>query len=198
MGGTNTARRPNTGKPTGRKRRSPQGSRWRALLRALSLLRLPRPISFVLRAGFVVLFLGALGLVAAHIRLSAGPLSLKFLVAPIEQAINHELSGMTIKIGDAVMRRTDGWAGIEFQLADVRLQDGERQLIAQAPAAAVRLSRPALLQGRIAPERVDLIRPRLHLFFSADGGASLSFQRAGEGRFGADMAMRFIPDHAAA
>jgi len=119
-------------------------------------------------------------LVAAHVRLSQGPMSLAFLVAPIERAIDAELGGLTVKIRDAVMQRTGGWTGIEFRLTDVRLLDSDRMMIAQAPAAAIALSRSALLQGRVAPARVDLIRPRIRLFYSSEGGLSLNFQRAVE------------------
>src|SRR5262249_58972115 len=52
--------------------------------------------------------------------------------------------------------------------------------LALAPAASIALSARALLAGRIAPESIDLISPRLLLFFGDDGSLSVKFSHPGE------------------
>jgi hypothetical protein len=107
--------------------------------------------------------------------LSRGPISISFLVAPIERVVNASLTGFRFDIGDAVLRRSDNNDyGIEFRLADVRLVDTEGAPIVEAPLASADLSLPALLSGRLAPGQVDLIGPRLFLHYSEDKGLSVS------------------------
>jgi hypothetical protein len=69
---------------------------------------------------------------------------------------------------------------LEFLLKNVRVSDDGDTPLAIAPSAAVSLSRRALLSGRIAPESVDLISPRLLLFYGEDGSLSLAFSHPGE------------------
>ena len=54
-------------------------------------------------------------------------------------------------------------------------------MVASAPQAAVELSTSALWSGRIVPARVELIEPRLFLFYSDGGGLSMSFSKPVEG-----------------
>lgn len=111
------------------------------------------------------------GLYAA---LSSGPISMSFLVRPIERAVNASMSGFRFDIGDAVLRKSDNGYGIEFRLADVSVvgEDGDR--IVDAPLASADVSLTALTRGRLAPQQVDLIGPRLFLHYSEEKGLTLS------------------------
>ena len=62
----------------------------------------------------------------------------------------------------------------------MRVTDAGNVPLALAPSASVSLSRKALLSGRIAPESVDLISPRLSLFYSEDGTLALKFATPAE------------------
>jgi len=115
-----------------------------------------------------------------YVRLSHGPLSLKFLVAPIERGIDAELDGDTVKIDDVVVAFS-GKGGLEFRLRNVRMHEPDGDVVASAPQAAVELSTSALWSGRVVPARVELIEPRLFLFYSEDGGLSLSFSKPVDG-----------------
>lgn len=121
---------------------------------------------------FVVLALLAAGL--AYFRLRQGPISLAFLAAPLERSINSELQGYAARIGDAIVRLTEN-GRLEFRLAEVSFEEQDGDVVASAPLAAVELSQKALLQGRFAPSRVELIEPRLFLSYSPSAGLSLSF-----------------------
>jgi hypothetical protein len=149
-------------------RKSPKRPKRRGR-RLVSLLTLLIPL----------VFLAALTATLCYVRLSHGPISLKFLVGPIERGIEGELGGSQVRIEDALVRLTDSGA-VEFRLSNVRLSDRDGQPIASAPLAAVELSGAALWQARVAPSRIELIDPRLLLVYTEEGGLSLSFARSSE------------------
>lgn len=120
---------------------------------------------------------GALGL--TYVRLKHGPISLKMLIPPIASGIAGELGGAGVRIEDAVVQL--GEAGqIEFELREIHLLDADGAVLARAPSATVEISRSALLRGRVAPEKIFLVSPRLVLFYAEDGTLSLSFPRASD------------------
>jgi hypothetical protein len=130
--------------------------------------------SVFILAPFALLLLLIFGL--GYVRLRHGPVSLKFLVAPIERGINAELDGSSARIDDVVVALS-GAGGIEFQLRNLRLRERDGDEVASAPFAAVELSASALWSGRVVPARVELIRPRLLVSYSDTAGLSLSFTK---------------------
>ncbi len=140
----------------------------------LSAMR--RPISWVLRGlgglAAALLILGAIG----YFRLSQGPISLQFLVSPIEQSLNRELLDVSVKVRDAVLRRS-ARGGVEFRLTNVVLSDADGVPIALAPLAAIEISGLALMRGQIAASRIDLIGARMLLLQGQDGNLSLQFSK---------------------
>jgi len=109
-------------------------------------------LSLEVCTGFIVV--GIVALVLVYGRLSQGPISMSFLVAPVEKSVNGQLRGPSIDIGDAVVRLSDG-GGIEFRLKTVRLYDQGGVVVAEAPFASVGLSAQALLTGRLAAGVAD-------------------------------------------
>ena len=101
------------------------------------------------------------------------------MAQPIARSIAADLPGVTVSIEDAQALLTEH-GGIEIRLANVRFADPDGASIARAPLAAVRLNMNALWQGRIAPQRVVLIEPRLLLLYSREQGLTLSFTRGTE------------------
>ena len=130
--------------------------------------------SVFLLAPFAMLLLLVVGL--GYVRLRHGPISLKFLVAPIEHGIDAELDGSSVRIDDVVVSLS-GRGGLEFRLRNLRMREPDGDVVASAPLAAVELSTSALWSGRIVPARVELIQPRLLLSYSDDTGLSLSFSK---------------------
>ncbi len=126
-------------------------------------------------AGLIVT--GGVLLALMYGSLNQGPISLTFLVPTIEESINRELTGVTVKIDDFIVQHSEGESGMSFRLRNVRLIDNAGAIVAQAPSAAVGLSGRALLYGRIAPGSVDFIGPRLLLFYTPETGLSLTFSR---------------------
>jgi hypothetical protein len=135
----------------------------------------------LLVAGKMAVLAGLALLIAVglfFVRLLQGPISLSFLIPPIQRAIAEDGSGLRVDIADAAVRLAGGQ--LEFVLSNVRVSDDADTPLALAPSAAVSLSRRALLSGRIAPESVDLISPRLLLFHGEDGSVSLAFSHPSE------------------
>jgi len=120
-----------------------------------------------------LIIVGAVILALVYGRLSQGPISMAFLVEPVEKSVNGQLRGPTIDIGDAVVQLSDG-GGIEFRLKTVRLYDETGVVVAEAPFASVGLSARALLVGRFAAGSVDLIGPRVLLRVDDEQGIAFS------------------------
>jgi AsmA-like C-terminal region/Protein of unknown function len=114
-----------------------------------------------------------------YARLLHGPVPLGFLVEPLQRAIAEELAGFGVEIDNVAARLNDRHQ-LEFELSNVRIADSSNVPLAVAPSATFSISHRALLQGRIAPESVDLISPRLLLYLSEDGKVSLQFSAPNE------------------
>jgi AsmA-like C-terminal region/Protein of unknown function len=114
-----------------------------------------------------------------YARLLHGPVPLAFLVEPLQRAIAEELAGFGVEIDNVAARLNDRHQ-LEFELSNVRIADSSNAPLAVAPSATFSISRRALLQGRIAPESVDLISPRLLLYLGEDGKLSLQFSAPAE------------------
>ena len=99
------------------------------------------------------------------------------LVPTIEESINRELAGVSVKIDDAILQRASDGPGVLFRLRNIRLVDENGAILAQAPLAAIGMSGSALLSGRLAPGSVDFVGPRLLLAYEPGQGVSLSFSR---------------------
>ncbi|MBX2806876.1 MAG: hypothetical protein KTR19_12950, partial [Hyphomicrobiales bacterium] len=130
----------------------------------------------------IMLVLLGVGFGALYARLSQSPISLSFMVPPIERAVNSSLDGMSFEIGDAVIQRSPTHVlGIEFRLAAVRLLGEDGAPIAESPFASGGFSVAALFSGRLAPSHLELIGPKLYVYFSDENGLALSFseQRSG-------------------
>ncbi len=154
----------------------------------LQLARLSNRSAHVCREVFAgILVVGLIAIVLGYGRLARGPISLPGLVPPIEDAINEQLSGLHVKIDDAVLQRSDEGPGVLFRLRNIRLIDPDGEVVAQAPLAAIGMSGSALLTGRLAPGSVDFIGPRLLMSYNDDQGLSLAFSKPGED---ADALMR--------
>ncbi len=171
---------PSTGGPrTGAPR--PGARRPSAAERATTRSRQRRlaTLSFLAKAVGIPAFAAALALGLLDVKLLHGPVSLSFLIQPIERAIAEEVAGLRVRVEGAVLRLGDA-GQIEFELKNVRVTDAGDVPLALAPSAIVSLSRRALLFGRIAPESLDLVSPRLSLFYGEDGNLSLKFSKPAE------------------
>lgn len=135
---------------------------------------------------FIVLLVLAVAL--TFVRLKHGPISLSFLVPPIERSLNAVLKGYVASVDDAIVRLTDDFR-FEFRLQNVRFAEADGDTVASSPLASIEISRDALLKGMVVPSRVELIEPQLFLTYAPDKGLRLSFsqlQDRPEGEVGVD------------
>lgn len=146
--------------------------------------------SVVGRVAIAVALIGAVGFALLYARLVYSPMSMSFLVPPIEKAVNRALTGLHFDIGDAVLRRSDSGLGIEFRLTTVRLVDESDSPIVESPFASANISLRALLTGRLAAGEIDLIGPRLFLQYSEERGLALSFADPRESKTDLDASKR--------
>ena len=117
--------------------------------------------------------------IAFYGRILYGPISLKVLADPIARSIAAEMPELGVNVEDALVRLNEQ-GELEFRLRNVRLLDAEGSPVAVAPLAALELSADALWSGRLSPEKVVLIEPRLLLTHSPEGGLAFSFTRPAE------------------
>jgi hypothetical protein len=109
--------------------------------------------------------------------LQHGPISLSFVRGAIERAMAGELGGRTVKIDDVEILFADNHR-LTLALRNVAVNDVDGAPLIQAPRANFSLSRTALARGHVAVRRVDLIGPRIHVFYSETGAISLKFTPA--------------------
>ncbi|MEZ5851144.1 MAG: AsmA-like C-terminal region-containing protein [Hyphomicrobiaceae bacterium] len=141
----------------------PRSLLWRVLV---------RPMTACGYVALILLPLCLLGLGLVYLKLRNGPISLGFLVPPIERALNAELPELRVSVHDAVLRLSER-GGLEFRLAAVKLRDKRNRVIASARLAGVELSTRALWKGVIAPARIELLEPTMFLTHDAQGRLSL-------------------------
>ena len=135
-----------------------------------------RIVLFVAAALLPFVMLAAMGVGLLYMRLMHSPLSLPFMTSIVERQISQQLDGLPVSIGDVVV----GLVGqhLELRLKNVRVMDERRALVAYAPLAAMEVSRRAFFSGRVAPSRIVLIEPQMRLFYSNEGGLSLTFSKS--------------------
>lgn len=132
------------------------------------------PTILLLKCFAILLPVAALGVGLIYLRLLQGPISVGFIVGPVERGLNAELVDFSVKIEGAIVQLSERNA-LEFRLRNVSVADADGDVVALAPLAGVNISYRALLGGRIAPSRVELIQPRVLVSRTDDGRLSLSF-----------------------
>ena len=106
-------------------------------------------------------------------RLSEGPVSLAFLSPSIERALEGEQGRFRIRLDDTIL----AWAGwernLDIRVLNVRAIGPDLATIVSVPEMSVSFSVQALMQGRVAPRRIELIRPTLNLIRHEDGSVGV-------------------------
>ena len=136
-------------------------------------------VTIELLVGFLVLSAFLLGLF--YYRLEKGAIDLNFIVPSIENAINEQLSDLSVKIDSAFIGKNTHSAGVHFRLRNIVLFNKNNEAIANAPLAAVDLNGQALMWGKIAPSQVVFIKPTLEIVHHEGRGLSLSYTDGNNG-----------------
>ncbi|MBT3070689.1 DUF3971 domain-containing protein [Rhodomicrobium sp. Az07] len=128
-------------------------------------------VGWRLSAVFALMFSLAVG--ALYAKLLTGPISFAFLVPAVQDRLNAQLDGYSLRVGDAILRLSSSW-GLEFRLADVSVVDENNQEIAKAPLASVDLSETSLLKLALAPSQIKLLGPKILIFNLPGRGLTLT------------------------
>ncbi len=110
---------------------------------------------------------------AFYWRLNQGPISLAFMGKSIEQAINKQLPGFKISLGETELELDTETGTPNVRVRNIVLRDSEGDTIASAPKAGVALETANLLRGVVSIQSLDLIGPRINIRRNLDGSMQL-------------------------
>lgn len=99
----------------------------------------------------------------------SGPISLHFLTPYVRDALNIGVQGVRIDLEDTILAWADQDRRIDIRVRGVKIFDSGDRVIAGVPEMSLGVSGRALLGGRVALTRVDLLRPELRLIRNLDG-----------------------------
>lgn len=128
-------------------------------------------------------------------RLNQGPISLAFMGNSIEQAINRQLPGFKISLGETELELDPDTGTPNVRVRNIVLMDSDGTTIASAPKAGVSLEGASLLSGTVSIQSLDLIGPRINIRRNLDGTLQLGIDNDA-----ADSAQEIVlePDSTAA
>ncbi|MBJ7417062.1 MAG: hypothetical protein JHC88_16685, partial [Niveispirillum sp.] len=135
------------------------------------MLRRTALILLELVTGLLLVVLLAGGYLAFRLT-QQGPIGVDFITPYLTQELSRE-GPVTLEID-----RTElAWVGfgtpIDIRVKGVEAHGASGALLATVPEMRLGLSVPALLRGRVAPTRIDLVEPSLYAERTADGGFRL-------------------------
>jgi hypothetical protein len=121
-------------------------------------------VARVVLEGFVVLAMASVvGVALAAWRFAQGPVALDALLPHIEPAVERALPGYVIGVDGAELAWRGWQRGLDLRLTGLRIDGRDGTRIARFAEATVRLSRAALLRGRIAPTALVVDGPELRV-----------------------------------
>lgn len=110
---------------------------------------------------------------AFYWRLNQGPISLAFMGKSIEQAINDQLPGFHIALGETELELDTDTGTPNVRVRNLILTDSDGETIASAPKAGVALEASSLLRGVVSIQSLDLIGPRINIRRNLNGSMQL-------------------------
>ena len=108
-------------------------------------------------------------------RLTQGPIDLGGLTPFVQQLVNPPGSGIQVAISRARLGIDRQTRQLDLRLEDVRVADADGEPFAAFPDISASFSLGSLLQGKLAPTRLVIERPLLHLVRDEAGVIHLRF-----------------------
>ncbi|HEX9536168.1 MAG TPA: AsmA-like C-terminal domain-containing protein [Stellaceae bacterium] len=108
-------------------------------------------------------------------RLTQGPIDLGGLTPFVQQLVNRPGSGMQVAISRARLGIDRQTGQLDLRLGGVRVADADGEPFAAFPDMAASFSLGSLLQGKLAPTRLLIEHPLLHLARDEAGAIHLRF-----------------------
>lgn len=124
-------------------------------------------------------------------RITSGPISLDFMTPWVQQALSDPEHGIDVSVEHTVLSHEPGSATLDLVAQGVHLRrtDGSAEVV--LPRVSLDLSVRAALSGTLAPTRIVLTAPQLHLTRQPDGTVHLGI---GEGAGAEDLASGMLAD----
>jgi hypothetical protein len=113
---------------------------------------------------------------ALYWRLSQGPISLAFLGDSIENAINAQIPGMRISLGETEIELDTATRTPHVRAQNLVLTADDGQVLASAPKAGVALDASRLLRGVVSVTTLELIGPKVSAKRNLDGSIVLGIE----------------------
>ena len=108
-------------------------------------------------------------------RLTQGPIDLGALTPFVQKLVDRSTGGVQVAISRARLGIDRQTGQLDLRLGGVRVADAEGEPFAAFPEMAASFSLGALLQGKLAPTRLVIERPLLHLVRDEAGAIRLRF-----------------------
>jgi hypothetical protein len=120
----------------------------------------------------VIVFLTGLAAGMGYVRLRQGPIALDMLAPMVARALAAELAGRQVRI-DGLDLELDEQQRLRLVVRQMQITEADGAPLALTPKARLQLSTVALRRGVLAPERIELVGPRLQVAFGEDGALSV-------------------------
>lgn len=137
-----------------------------------------------------VVVVAVVGVGAFAWRLSEGPIEIDWARPHLSEALSDPNSGVTTRIGSASLQVSTWDRAFDVVAEDVIVFGRDGAVRARIGAISVALSPEALLAGRLAPKRIDVLNPTLTVVKGAEGNWTLTPNdpETGEARDPVDLA----------
>ena len=110
----------------------------------------------------------------------SGPISLGFLTPYLRDALNMGVHGVEIDLEDTILAWADWERTLDIRVRGVRIIASDEQVVVRVPEMSLGISGIALLDGRVAPTRIDLLGPKIRLVRDKAGKLGIG-PNSGEG-----------------
>src|ERR1051326_4906144 len=124
-------------------------------------------------------------------RITSGPISLDFMTPWVQEALSDREHGITVSVERTLLSHEPGssTADLVAQGVHLRRTDGSAEVV--LPRVSLNLSVRAALSGTMAPTRIVLTAPQLHLTRQPDGTIHFGL---GEGAGAEDIGSGVLAD----
>jgi hypothetical protein len=108
------------------------------------------------------------------LRMTSGPLPLNAVAPLLAGALSADDGSFVVHVGHTELALADRGASLEILASEIRIDNRDGSLLAGVPEIAVGINTLSLLHGIVAPTRIVVTEPRLHLVRDS-GGLRVAF-----------------------
>ncbi len=141
------------------------------------MLRHSALVLLELIAGLLLVVLLAGGYLAFRLT-QQGPVAVDFITPYLMQELSRE-GPVTLQVASTELAWVGFGTPVDIRVKGVEAHGASGALLGAVPEMRLGLSVPALLRGRVAPTRIDLIEPSLYAERTAEGGFRLDIGNDG-------------------